>query len=218
MDIIYQWVVFKTFYPGQAAVIAILLAFVPISCFAVPSSASRVIGSRRPRPTRTARLEERTMASPESQVRHQHRARGAPHRHVVSAHAHERGSHADVGHSHRAVADQLRLHDRPGVSEAARSGYHHQGRGAAQLRPRAGWARHRDADPRHRLSRAVHAGTAPFAGVDAGGRARPWREHLSGVADADYCACFFSSSESRRSPAWCFRSGRSNRGGAWSTG
>jgi hypothetical protein len=29
MDSIYQWVVFKTFYPGQAGVIAILLAFVP---------------------------------------------------------------------------------------------------------------------------------------------------------------------------------------------
>jgi hypothetical protein len=29
MDTVYQWVVFKTFYPGQAAVIAILLAFVP---------------------------------------------------------------------------------------------------------------------------------------------------------------------------------------------
>jgi hypothetical protein len=29
MDAIYQWLVFKTFYPGQAAVIAILLAFVP---------------------------------------------------------------------------------------------------------------------------------------------------------------------------------------------
>jgi hypothetical protein len=29
MDTIYQWVVFKTFYPGQAAVIAILLGFVP---------------------------------------------------------------------------------------------------------------------------------------------------------------------------------------------
>ncbi|HTZ68509.1 MAG TPA: hypothetical protein VMB83_13825 [Roseiarcus sp.] len=29
MDSIYQWVVFKTFYPAQAAVIAILLAFVP---------------------------------------------------------------------------------------------------------------------------------------------------------------------------------------------
>jgi hypothetical protein len=29
MDAVYQWVVFKTFYPGQAAVIAILLAFVP---------------------------------------------------------------------------------------------------------------------------------------------------------------------------------------------
>ena len=29
MDCVYQWVVFKTFYPGQAGVIAILLAFVP---------------------------------------------------------------------------------------------------------------------------------------------------------------------------------------------
>ena len=29
MDIVYQWLVFKTFYPAQAAVIAILLAFVP---------------------------------------------------------------------------------------------------------------------------------------------------------------------------------------------
>jgi len=29
MDTVYQWVVFKTFYPVQAAVIAILLAFVP---------------------------------------------------------------------------------------------------------------------------------------------------------------------------------------------
>ena len=46
----------------------------------------------------------------------------------------------------------------------------------------------RDACPGHRLSRAVHAGTAPFAGVDAGGRAHPWRERLSCFADADYCA------------------------------
>jgi hypothetical protein len=29
MDIIYQWRVFDTFFPGQAAVIAVLLAFVP---------------------------------------------------------------------------------------------------------------------------------------------------------------------------------------------
>jgi len=29
MDTVYQWLVFKTFYPVQAAVIAILLAFVP---------------------------------------------------------------------------------------------------------------------------------------------------------------------------------------------
>ncbi len=29
MDMIYQWLEFKTFYPAQAATIAILLAFVP---------------------------------------------------------------------------------------------------------------------------------------------------------------------------------------------
>ncbi len=29
MDIIYQWKVLDTFYPGQSAVIAILLAFIP---------------------------------------------------------------------------------------------------------------------------------------------------------------------------------------------
>jgi hypothetical protein len=29
MDTVYQWVVFKTFYPVQAAVIAVLLAFLP---------------------------------------------------------------------------------------------------------------------------------------------------------------------------------------------
>jgi hypothetical protein len=29
MDVVYQWLVLKTFYPGQAAVIAVLLAFVP---------------------------------------------------------------------------------------------------------------------------------------------------------------------------------------------
>jgi len=29
MDVVYQWLVFKTFYPGEAAEIAILLAFVP---------------------------------------------------------------------------------------------------------------------------------------------------------------------------------------------
>ena len=71
MDTVYQWLVFKTFYPVQAAMIAILLAFVPYLLLRGPdSSASRVIGSRRP----AFRLidpafEERTMASPRSQVR-----------------------------------------------------------------------------------------------------------------------------------------------------
>ncbi len=36
MDTLYQWVVFKTFYPVQAAVIAILLAFVPYLVFRGP--------------------------------------------------------------------------------------------------------------------------------------------------------------------------------------
>jgi len=29
MDTVYQWLVFRTFYPGQAAVISVLLAFLP---------------------------------------------------------------------------------------------------------------------------------------------------------------------------------------------
>ena len=46
MDIIYQWMVLDTFYPGQSAVIAILLAFVPYLAVARPhSSASRIVGS-----------------------------------------------------------------------------------------------------------------------------------------------------------------------------
>jgi hypothetical protein len=33
MDVIYQAVEFKTFYPGEAAIIAVLLAFVPYLLF-----------------------------------------------------------------------------------------------------------------------------------------------------------------------------------------
>ncbi|MCA3554076.1 MAG: hypothetical protein IOC69_00650 [Aestuariivirga sp.] len=29
MDVVYQLIVFKTFYPGEAAIVAVLLAFVP---------------------------------------------------------------------------------------------------------------------------------------------------------------------------------------------
>jgi len=29
MDVIYQWIEFKTFYPGEAAIVAVLLAFIP---------------------------------------------------------------------------------------------------------------------------------------------------------------------------------------------
>jgi hypothetical protein len=36
MDVIYQWRELDTFYPGQAAVIAILLAFVPYLVFRGP--------------------------------------------------------------------------------------------------------------------------------------------------------------------------------------
>ena len=64
MDSVYQWVVFKTFYPGQAGVIAILLAFVPYSCCAVRLSASPFIGSRGP--SELSRLvAERTMPNPD---------------------------------------------------------------------------------------------------------------------------------------------------------
>jgi hypothetical protein len=37
MDIIYQWKVLDTFYPGQSAVIAILLAFIPYLLLRGPS-------------------------------------------------------------------------------------------------------------------------------------------------------------------------------------
>ena len=84
------------------------------------------------------------------------RAVVAAHGHVVPAHAHERRPHADVGDPHLAVADQLRLHDLPGVREAAGRRNHRPCRRAAQFRRHAGRARHRDARRRHRLSRAVH--------------------------------------------------------------
>lgn len=29
MDVVYQWIEFKTFYPGEAAIVAVLLAFIP---------------------------------------------------------------------------------------------------------------------------------------------------------------------------------------------
>jgi len=48
MDSVYQWLVLKTFYPGQAAVIAVLLAFVPYLLLRGPLSALRCIGSPGP--------------------------------------------------------------------------------------------------------------------------------------------------------------------------
>ena len=63
MDALYQWVVFKTFYPVQAAVIAILLAFVPYSAVAWPVRTSRAslgpgVG------VQLARVEERRWRAP----------------------------------------------------------------------------------------------------------------------------------------------------------
>ena len=43
---------------------------------------------------------------------------GAPHRHVVSAHAHECRPYADVHYPHLALADQLWIHDLSGLPEA----------------------------------------------------------------------------------------------------
>jgi hypothetical protein len=37
MDVIYQWIVLKTFYPGEAVIVAIALAFFPICCCAARS-------------------------------------------------------------------------------------------------------------------------------------------------------------------------------------
>ena len=105
MDIIYQWRVFDTFYPGQAAVIAVLLAFVPYLVLRGPferlarhwvaAAGVRLIDG----------FERADDGKPRSQIRYEHRARGATHRHVVSAHPHERRPYADVDHSHVAVAD-----------------------------------------------------------------------------------------------------------------
>ena len=110
------------------------------SCCVAPSCASRVIGSPGPRPVEPRVREDD--GEPRSQARCEHRTLVAPDGHVVSAHAHERRPHADVGDPHFAVADRLRLHHRAGVPEAARAGYHHEGRRAAQLRSRAwsAWA------------------------------------------------------------------------------
>ena len=65
MDTIYQWMVLDTFYPGQAAVIAILLAFVPYLILRGPFER---IARHWVAPTRIKLkdpFEERTMASPD---------------------------------------------------------------------------------------------------------------------------------------------------------
>ena len=65
MDIIYQWKVLDTFYPGQSAVIAILLAFIPYLLLRGPferiaQSLGRSASSRL-----SLRSRRRTMASPD---------------------------------------------------------------------------------------------------------------------------------------------------------
>jgi hypothetical protein len=64
MDVVYQWLAFRTFYPGQAAVITILLAFVPYLLLRGPFARSRVLGSPGPHPVEPPDL-QRTMASPD---------------------------------------------------------------------------------------------------------------------------------------------------------
>ena len=46
MDIVYQLVFLGEFYPAEAAIIAVLLAFVPYSCCAARSAGWRAVGSR----------------------------------------------------------------------------------------------------------------------------------------------------------------------------
>ncbi len=47
MDVIYQYLVFKTFYPAEALVVALLLAFVPYLLIRGPVDAYRALAARR---------------------------------------------------------------------------------------------------------------------------------------------------------------------------
>ena len=65
MDIIYQWRVLSAFHPTQAAVIAILLAFVPYLLLRGPLRAARASLGRPARVQLSRLVAERTMASPD---------------------------------------------------------------------------------------------------------------------------------------------------------
>src|SRR5262249_18399884 len=49
MDVIYQLIVLKTFYPAEALIIALVLALLPYLVFAGRLHASRVVGAAHPR-------------------------------------------------------------------------------------------------------------------------------------------------------------------------
>ena len=121
MDAIYQFRCSAPSIRARRLLIALLLAVVPYFSSAGRSSASRAGGCAAPIQHMTAA--GRPTRHPSPPIRSGpdlRRAVVAAHRHVVPAHAHERRPHADVGDPHLAVADQLRLHDLPGVREAAR--------------------------------------------------------------------------------------------------
>ena len=122
MDLIYQHKVSTQFYPAEAVVIALLLAVVPYFILRwIVERMARWWFARQQKSF--AMTDQRITGNPTPT--NFGRAVLAPHRHVVPAHAHERGPHADVGDPHVAVADQLRLHDLPGVREAAGPECHH---------------------------------------------------------------------------------------------
>ena len=65
MDIIYQWKVLDTFYPGQSAVVATLLAFVPYLLLRGPFDRIAYHWVARPASQLSRQIAERTMANPD---------------------------------------------------------------------------------------------------------------------------------------------------------
>ena len=119
--------VFDRFYPVEAVMMAMLLpSFRISSCAGCTERIANAGGSRANapvrRPDRGTGLWKHIASKSVFRPRSRSSCSVAAHRHVVPAHAHERGSHADVGDPHVAVADLVRLHDLPGVREAARAG------------------------------------------------------------------------------------------------
>ena len=161
-----------------------------------PRSTSRCIGRSCRAPDRPVRAPHPAFRAPHRPIHlsdgpldESHRDVDAPDRHVVPAHAHERGSHADVGDPDVPVAHQLRIHDFPVLREAEGIGCRRQRARAAHFRHGARLARHRHAGVRHCLSRAVHDRASPRAFEHDRRKADPRRKQVSRFTDADRRSC-----------------------------